>query len=155
MSLFWLNCDCKMHCMKSALCRHGMVAQSSRWTNGLERFYCSKVSERQKEMMSRSLPKQMRLPGVEHVVVVASGRFFLGRTNDDWISNSQFSTNRERGSGQKYHVRWVTEDYYAMKHSINRLCSFSQSGSVFGSEGKRINTKDWIQCSHVLCIILE
>lgn len=45
----------------------------NKWSSACQRYFCSKTSQRQIDMMARSLPKQMPLPGVDHIVVVASG----------------------------------------------------------------------------------
>uniref|UniRef100_A0A182VU43 AAA domain-containing protein n=1 Tax=Anopheles minimus TaxID=112268 RepID=A0A182VU43_9DIPT len=41
---------------------------------------CSKPNQRQAELMARSLPKRMPLPGVQHIVVVSSGKGGVGKT---------------------------------------------------------------------------
>ncbi|EAA14850.4 AGAP008828-PA [Anopheles gambiae str. PEST] len=44
------------------------------------RTLASKPDQRQAELMARSLPKRMPLPGVQHIVVVSSGKGGVGKT---------------------------------------------------------------------------
>ncbi|XP_049281662.1 iron-sulfur protein NUBPL [Anopheles funestus] len=55
--------------------------QSTRlWLNTGSKMLCSKVNQRQAELMARSLPKRMPLPGVQNIVVVSSGKGGVGKT---------------------------------------------------------------------------
>lgn len=42
--------------------------------------YSTKITQRQAEVMARSLPKQMPLAGVSDIVVVASGKGGVGKS---------------------------------------------------------------------------
>lgn len=42
--------------------------------------YATKITERQTELMSRSLPKRSPLPGVKDIIVVASGKGGVGKS---------------------------------------------------------------------------
>lgn len=42
--------------------------------------YSAKPTDRQAELMARSLPKQAPLPGVKDVVVIASGKGGVGKS---------------------------------------------------------------------------
>ncbi|XP_053666970.1 iron-sulfur protein NUBPL [Anopheles marshallii] len=50
------------------------------WVSATTRMLCSKPNQRQTELMARSLPKRMPLPGVQHIVVVSSGKGGVGKT---------------------------------------------------------------------------
>lgn len=48
--------------------------------------YSAKPTDRQAELMARSLPKRAPLPGVKDIVVVASGKGGVGKsTTSGWI----------------------------------------------------------------------
>ncbi|XP_052894189.1 iron-sulfur protein NUBPL isoform X1 [Anopheles moucheti] len=53
---------------------------SRQWVSATTRMLCSKPNQRQAELMARSLPKRMPLPGVQHIVLVSSGKGGVGKT---------------------------------------------------------------------------
>uniref|UniRef100_A0A9I3CJM9 Iron-sulfur protein NUBPL n=1 Tax=Anopheles culicifacies TaxID=139723 RepID=A0A9I3CJM9_9DIPT len=63
-------------------CNSVLTAYQSkrRWLNMATRMLCSKPNQRQVELMAKSLPKRMPLPGVQHIVVVSSGKGGVGKT---------------------------------------------------------------------------
>uniref|UniRef100_A0A182J6U7 Uncharacterized protein n=1 Tax=Anopheles atroparvus TaxID=41427 RepID=A0A182J6U7_ANOAO len=54
--------------------------QCRRYGVSIVRKLSSKPDQRQAELMARSLPKRMPLPGVQHIVVVSSGKGGVGKT---------------------------------------------------------------------------
>lgn len=69
----------------------------------LRKLY-SNISNRQAELMARSLPKRASLPGVEHIVVVASGMhptLATDRVIKTYIINIDCRQGRRR---QKYNI---------------------------------------------------
>lgn len=83
-----------------------MQVKTGQWTIPV-RDYSAKVTDRQKELMARSLPKQTALSGVESVVVVASGEIH-SFIHLYWYLHSQFKWiyRRQRRCWQEHNCRY-------------------------------------------------
>lgn len=56
--------------------------------------YSTKPTDRQAELMARSLPKQVPLPGVEDIVVIASGKGGVGKSTTSGDYNLMVDMHR-------------------------------------------------------------